>query len=186
MKVQAAVRQIVSTQREPERVFAEVRSMRELIAQEKGDEDPWDLKLARGGLTDLDFIAQGLVLAHAAAHPSFIGRATEETFMEASKVGLIDEDSARTLVEAHRLFHALFQWQRLTIEGRFDPASVPPAILKRLATVAGLPNPKVLLLHLKELRPLALQHALHRDSGPARDDSGNVLGRHFLAKHRGR
>ena len=41
-----------------------VRAMRELIAQEKGDDDPWDLKLARGGLTDLDFIAQGLVLAH--------------------------------------------------------------------------------------------------------------------------
>ena len=41
--------------------------MRELIAQEKGEEDPWDLKLARGGLTDLDFIAQALVLAHAGA-----------------------------------------------------------------------------------------------------------------------
>jgi [glutamine synthetase] adenylyltransferase / [glutamine synthetase]-adenylyl-L-tyrosine phosphorylase len=53
-------------------------------------------------------------------------------------------------VEAHRLFNAIFQWQRLTIEGRFDPASVSPAILKRLATVAGLPNPKVLLHHLRE------------------------------------
>ena len=53
-------------------------------------------------------------------------------------------------MEAHRLFNAVFQWQRLTIEGRFDPASVSPAILKRLATVAGLPNPKVLLHHLEE------------------------------------
>lgn len=150
MRVQAAVRQIVSTQRETAKVFAEVRSMRELIAQEKGDEDPWDLKLARGALTDLDFIAQGLVLAHGATHPSLVGRATEETFMEMSKDGLIDEDSARVLVEAHRLFNAIFQWQRLTIEGRFDPASVSPAILKRLATVAGLPNPKVLLHQLKE------------------------------------
>ena len=43
--------------------------MRELIAQEKGDDDPWDLKLARGGLTDLDFIAQALVLAHAHEAP---------------------------------------------------------------------------------------------------------------------
>ena len=149
-KVQAAVRDIVGTQRESAKVFAEVRSMRDLIAQEKGDEDPWDLKLARGGLTDLDFIAQGLVLAHGAAHPSLIGRAAEETFMEASRAGLIDENSARALVEAHRLFNAIFQWQRLTIEGRFDPATAPPAILRRLATVAGLPNPNVLLHHLKE------------------------------------
>jgi glutamate-ammonia-ligase adenylyltransferase len=54
------------------------------------------------------------------------------------------------LIEAHKLFNAIFQWQRLTIEGSFDPASVSPAIFKRLATVAGLPNPKVLLHHLKE------------------------------------
>ncbi len=149
-KVQAAVRQVVSIERDPANVFAEVRSMRELIAQEKGDEDPWDLKLARGALTDLDFIAQGLMLAHGAAHPSLIGRATEGTFLEASRAGLIDENSARVIVEAHRLFNAIFQWQRLTIEGRFDPASAPPAILRRLASVAGLPNPNVLLHHLKE------------------------------------
>jgi glutamate-ammonia-ligase adenylyltransferase len=148
--VEAAVRRIVGTARDPATVFAEVRSMRDLIAQEKGDDDPWDLKLARGGLTDLDFIAQALALAHGAAHPSLVGHASEETFAEASKVGLIGEEEARSLVEAHRLFNAIFQWQRLTIEGRFDPASVSPAILKRLATVAGLPNPKVLLHHLRE------------------------------------
>ncbi|UVF18216.1 bifunctional [glutamine synthetase] adenylyltransferase/[glutamine synthetase]-adenylyl-L-tyrosine phosphorylase [Microvirga terrae] len=149
-KVQAAVRRIVGDRREAAKVFAEVRSMRDLIAQEKGDDDPWDLKLVRGGLTDLDFIAQALVLAHGAAHPDLIGHASEETFAEASRVGLIDGEEARSLVEAHRLFHAIFQWQRLTIEGRFDPSSVSPAILKRLAAIAGLPNPKVLLHHLKE------------------------------------
>jgi [glutamine synthetase] adenylyltransferase / [glutamine synthetase]-adenylyl-L-tyrosine phosphorylase len=148
--VQAAVRQIVGTSREPADVFAEVRSMRDLIAQEKGDDDPWDLKLVRGGLTDLDFIAQGLVLAYGAAHPVLIGHTPEEIFAEARKVGLIDDEDARSLVEAHRLFHAVFQWQRLTIEGRFDPASVSPAIMKRLSTIAGLPNEKVLLHQLKE------------------------------------
>lgn len=148
--VQNAVREIVGTPRDPANVFAEVRSMRELIAQEKGDDDPWDLKLVRGGLTDFDFIAQALVLAHGADHPALLGHAPEETFMEVRKAGLIGEDAARELVETHRLFQAIFQWQRLTIEGRFDPASVSPAILKRLATVAGLPNPKVLLHELRE------------------------------------
>ncbi len=51
---------ILATPRDPAHVFKEVAAMRELIAQEKGDDDPWDLKLARGGLTDLDFIAQAL------------------------------------------------------------------------------------------------------------------------------
>jgi glutamate-ammonia-ligase adenylyltransferase len=149
-EVQDAVTRIVGAQRDRSYVFSEVRSMRELIAQEKGDGDPWDLKLARGGLTDLDFIAQGLVLAHAGGHSSLVGLPSEAVFAEARKAGLLGEDDAHALIEAHRLFNAIFQWQRLTIEGRFDPSAVSPAILKRLATVAGLPNPKVLLHHLKE------------------------------------
>ncbi|WP_457091853.1 bifunctional [glutamine synthetase] adenylyltransferase/[glutamine synthetase]-adenylyl-L-tyrosine phosphorylase [Microvirga sp. P5_D2] len=150
--VNEAVKEIVATKREWKHVASEVRSMRGLIAQEKGDDNPWDLKLAKGGLTDLDFIAQALVLAHSAQYLTLIGTAPEATFHEASKAGLIGEDDARTLIEAHRLFNAIFQWQRLTIEGDFDPASVPPAILKRLAVVAGLPDAKVLLNHLNATR----------------------------------
>ena len=116
------MREIVAAKREWKHVASEVRSMRGLIAQEKGDDNPWDLKLAKGGLTDLDFIAQALVLAHGAKHPTLIGLAPEAMFQEASKAGLIGEDDARTLIEAHRLFNAIFQWQRLTIEGDFDPA----------------------------------------------------------------
>lgn len=148
--VQKAIAQIVGAERDRAHVFSEVRSMRELIAQEKGDDDPWDLKLARGGLTDLDFIAQALILAHAKDHPALIGLAPEPAFGEASKSGLLDGDDARFLIEAHTLFSDLFQWQRLAIEGRFDPSTISPAILKRLATIAGLPNPSVLLHHLKE------------------------------------
>lgn len=149
-EVLEGIKGILTSPREPSKVHAEVHAMRELIAQEKGDGDPWDLKLARGGLTDLDFMAQALILAHAAAYPALVGLSSEETFAEAAARKLLGEDDARTLIETHNLFNALFQWQRLTIEGRFDPANVSPAILKRLAAVAGLPNPKVLLLHLKE------------------------------------
>ena len=73
---------------------------------------------------------------------------TEATFAAAREAGLLDEGDARLLVEAHRLFNEIFQWQRLTIEGRFDADAVPRAILKRLATVAGLPSAKALLGHL--------------------------------------
>ena len=40
--------------------------MRRAIALEKGEDDVWDLKLAAGGLVDIDFIAQYLQLVHAA------------------------------------------------------------------------------------------------------------------------
>lgn len=151
-QAEAAICAIVGAPREPKRVYKEVRAMRDLVAREKGDSDPWDMKLAAGALTDLDFIAQALVLAHAKDRPALIGLGTEAVFAEASAAGMLAEADARALAEAHRLFNDIFQWQRLTIEGRFDAAAVSPAILKRLSAAVGLPNPKVLESHLNENR----------------------------------
>jgi glutamate-ammonia-ligase adenylyltransferase len=152
VEVSNAVRRIVAASRDPQEVASAVRSMRALIAQEKGDQDPWDLKLAAGGLTDLDFLAQALVLGHAHHHTPLLGLSTEPTFGAAARAGLLDDDDAHTLETAHRLFNDVFQWQRLTIEGDFKAPEVPPAILQRLAAVPGLPNAKALLDHLGETR----------------------------------
>jgi [glutamine synthetase] adenylyltransferase / [glutamine synthetase]-adenylyl-L-tyrosine phosphorylase len=151
-EVTRAVGRIVASRRDPAHVAREVRTMRALIAQEKGDDDPWDLKLASGGLTDLDFLAQALVLGHAHRHGSLAGLSPEPTFGAAARAGLLGDEDAKTLETAHRLFNDVFQWQRLTIEGDFKAAEVPRAILQRLAAVPGLPNAKALLDHLGETR----------------------------------
>ena len=54
-EVAKAVREILLRKRDPERIAYEVRKMRALIAHEKGDRDPWDLKLVKGGLMDIEF-----------------------------------------------------------------------------------------------------------------------------------
>jgi glutamate-ammonia-ligase adenylyltransferase len=150
--VTKAIAQIVRSPRDPNHVFKEVRAMRDLIAQEKGDEDPWDLKLARGGLTDLDFIAQALVLAHPDRLTPMPGEPTRAVLERAGRSGLLPETDATALVDAARLMGDLFHWQRLMIEGRFDGAAVPAAILRRLAGVAGLPDGQMLLQTLADTR----------------------------------
>ena len=53
-------------------IASDVAEMRHAIAQEKGEDDVWDLKYAAGGMVDIDFIAQYLQLVHAAdnaGHP---------------------------------------------------------------------------------------------------------------------
>jgi [glutamine synthetase] adenylyltransferase / [glutamine synthetase]-adenylyl-L-tyrosine phosphorylase len=151
-EVADAIATTVRRPREPAKVAREVRAMRDLIAKEKGDQDPWDLKLAAGGLTDLDFLAQALVLAYAGRHASLNGLATGPLLREAAARGLISSSDGALLAEAHDLFASIHQWQRLAIAGPFDAATVAPAILKRLASVAGLPDAKVLLDHMNELR----------------------------------
>jgi glutamate-ammonia-ligase adenylyltransferase len=148
--VWSAIGEIIALPREPGKVAVQVRAMRDLVAQEKGDQDPWDVKLAAGGLTDIEFLAQAITLAHAAAHPRLIGLSTEATIAEAANTGLLDESDARTLVEAHALLNDTFHWQRLTIEGLFDAAAIPPAILRRLANALGRPDSPTLLEDLRE------------------------------------
>ncbi len=151
-EVSATLHQVMAQPRDRKSVFKDVRAMRSLIAKEKGDGDPWDLKLAAGGLTDLDFIAQAFTLAFSAQCPDLIGQRADRIYEAAARDGLMEEADAVFLTEAHRLFGDLLQWQRLTIEGHFNPKTVTPAIFRRLAAVAGLPNEKVLLAHLNDMR----------------------------------
>jgi glutamate-ammonia-ligase adenylyltransferase len=148
--VSQAIGEIIALPRNPEKVTAEVCAMRELIAREKGDQDPWDVKLAAGGLTDIDFVAQALTLSYASAHRSLIGIPSDGTIGEALQLNLLAEGDARVLAQSHTLLHDVFQWQRLTIEGRFDPAGVPPAILRRVANAVGRPDAAALLEDLRE------------------------------------
>lgn len=130
-----------------------VREMRALISAEKGETDGWDLKLARGGLFDLEFIAQYLVLAHAAEHPEFAQAVGTAQVLEiASALGLIPPQMAETLKTGYRLLSDVFQWQRLTVEGHFDAREVAAPVIARIAAAVGLPDGKVLELHLEETR----------------------------------
>ena len=75
--VAAAIRRILSRKRDPARLAADVGEMRRLVASEKGEDDAADLKNMRGGLVDIDFCAQFLILAHAARHPMLLAPSIE-------------------------------------------------------------------------------------------------------------
>jgi glutamate-ammonia-ligase adenylyltransferase len=91
--------------------------------------------------------------AVARAPPSgLVGLDTAAALAEAGRLRLLSPPDATALGEAHALLTDLLHWQRLTIEGRFDPAAVTPAILKRLAAVAGLPSAAALEERMAELR----------------------------------
>lgn len=133
-------------------VKTDARTMRDLIAQEKGDDDPWDLKLARGGLMDIEFIAQVLVLTGAPDHPTLAVTSTAEIIARARKAKLIEDNAGEVLENAYALMRDVFQWQRLTFGANFDPDQTGLALRTRLAQAAGLPDFKILASHLRETR----------------------------------
>ncbi|TCR64896.1 bifunctional [glutamine synthetase] adenylyltransferase/[glutamine synthetase]-adenylyl-L-tyrosine phosphorylase [Bosea sp. BK604] len=151
-RAEEAIRAILTRKRNPAKVAAAVSEMRALIAKEKGEADPWDLKLAAGGLTDLDFLAQFLILAHAGDEPQLLRRDTGSVLAAAGAAGLLSAGDAATLGEAHRLIGDVQLWQRFTVEDGFDVKTVPERVLRRIATAVGRPDAKVLQAELDETR----------------------------------
>src|SRR5208282_3657499 len=126
--------------RDPATIAREVTKMRALIAHEKGDRDLWDLKLVRGGLMDIEFVAQYLSLAFAHARPGILDVSTRRVIDKAGAAGLLSAGEVETLVEAHRLYTDATQFMRLAIAGPFDPARAAAGVKRRIAAATGFPD----------------------------------------------
>jgi [glutamine synthetase] adenylyltransferase / [glutamine synthetase]-adenylyl-L-tyrosine phosphorylase len=134
------VRQTLTRKRDSAKIAQETHAMRALIAREKGDSDPWDLKLAAGGLVDIEFVAQYLQLAFAHRQPAILDVSTRKVVEEAGRAGLITPEQAEVLIDAHRLYTDATQFMRLSISGPFDPARAAAGAKRRIAAAAGSPD----------------------------------------------
>jgi glutamate-ammonia-ligase adenylyltransferase len=151
-RVSKELTKLLTMRRDPKEVFRQAREMRGTIADVKGSDNPWDLKLAAGGIVDLDFLAQAFILAYAYKYPKLVGLGTEDVFSEAARLKLLGQEDANALILAGQTFNNLQQWQRTILSGAFDPKAVPDTITAQFANLCGLPNAKALLAHLKELQ----------------------------------
>ena len=93
--VETAIRDVLLKPRDRAKTAADVRDMRARIEKEKGTRDPWELKQVRGGLVDLEFIAQHLQLVHAAGHPRILSQNTVEALENLAQAGVLQPGGRR-------------------------------------------------------------------------------------------
>jgi [glutamine synthetase] adenylyltransferase / [glutamine synthetase]-adenylyl-L-tyrosine phosphorylase len=137
--VAGAIRDVLLKPRDPAKTAADVRAMRARIAKEKGTRDPWELKQVRGGLVDLEFIAQYLQLVHA-AHPHILSQNTVEALEKMAEAGILDPAARDVLLPAARLLNNLTQVLRLCLDDPFDPAKAPQGLRSLLARAGNAPG----------------------------------------------
>ncbi|WP_353146706.1 bifunctional [glutamate--ammonia ligase]-adenylyl-L-tyrosine phosphorylase/[glutamate--ammonia-ligase] adenylyltransferase [Pollutimonas bauzanensis] len=96
--------QVLLLPRDPEAFKAEVRSMREKIATgHLNRTSDFDLKHDRGGMVDIEFITQYLVLCHSHQHPVLLGNLGNIALLRlAAEAGLIPADLAARVADAYR------------------------------------------------------------------------------------
>jgi glutamate-ammonia-ligase adenylyltransferase len=97
-------REVLAVPRERTAVLAEVSQMRQRwrAERDRSDATRFDLKQGQGGLLDIEFALQGLVLAHAAAHPQLLAQTANASLIEACRrVALLGDEQAATLARVH-------------------------------------------------------------------------------------
>jgi glutamate-ammonia-ligase adenylyltransferase len=130
-EVTRAVQRHVLKPRDHAVLLHDVVDMRGRIAKEFATENPWALKHVRGGVVDIDFIAQYLTLRYGHTHPEIWHRSSRRVFETAQKLNVLPEAEASALVAAKKYLSDLMSLLRLSA-----PSGVitddAPAGLKRL------------------------------------------------------
>ena len=116
-QVQDAIREALTTRRDPQALRRDVREMREKLASQHPARRRWDLKFAAGGLVDVEFANQYLQLREAPANPSVLETNTIASLKRLAGAGALNAGDAQSLIDAGNLQLTLLQVLRIALEG---------------------------------------------------------------------
>ncbi|WP_436640069.1 bifunctional [glutamine synthetase] adenylyltransferase/[glutamine synthetase]-adenylyl-L-tyrosine phosphorylase [Microbaculum sp. FT89] len=134
------VGKVLTAKRGMKDLRADIVDMRDRIQKEKGSDDAWEIKTVRGGLIDVEFIAQFLQLAYGHKHPEILSQNTAAALAAARQAGVLKKGDAAVLEPACQLYHAVTQILRLCLTGPFDPAQTPRGLSRLLCNAADVPD----------------------------------------------
>jgi [glutamine synthetase] adenylyltransferase / [glutamine synthetase]-adenylyl-L-tyrosine phosphorylase len=120
-RFEAIRREILTLPRDLSKLREEVVAMRQkmLAGLARQDENDFDLKHDPGGIVDVEFIVQYLILGHAHRYPQLCGNLGNIALLKmAAELGLIPSEEAEPVREAYRHYRRLQHAKRLNDEQR--------------------------------------------------------------------
>lgn len=148
-RIQEVVRSVVLQPRELPQVFEEVGQMRLRIYNEKKPpKGTLDLKQSLGGVVDIEFLVQALILTYGAKHPEILQQHCGRALHALDKAGLLPEQAGNTLQEAYN-FYRLVE-NRLRLLHNRSENRIPNQMIEqnRLARLCQLNSGVELIDHL--------------------------------------
>jgi glutamate-ammonia-ligase adenylyltransferase len=136
-RVSAAIRAALTRPRDAARVRADAAALRGRIARELPPFGPLDVKYREGGLLELEFIAQVLQLAHAAARPSVLATGTTAALSRLAEAGLLGTAEHAALARASHLYRTVQGLLRLTVGKPRAETDLPEPVAAAIAHAAG-------------------------------------------------
>jgi len=136
-RISETLEAVLRMPRDPQRLVSDIATMRRRIAEENPRPSPWDLKNRRGGLIDLEFFVQYLILREAASFPEILHRGTAQALVALSEVGTLAVQAQRELVAAERLLRDVQAVLVLVSDNMPGAATLPEPDAATLARCVG-------------------------------------------------
>jgi glutamate-ammonia-ligase adenylyltransferase len=129
-RVAEAIDAVLTVERAPEQVLADVRDMRRRLAEAKTAQaaDPWEVKLGPGRMMDIELLAQTGALLNGLTRLSRPRRMLSRL----GRIGWLTGPEADALEGAHSAFTATQQILRLASDRTRDPAEMGPGLVALL------------------------------------------------------
>lgn len=143
-KVEAAIRAALLRADAADKAIPDAVAMRARMLRDLPPEGPWDVKLGRGGLVEVEFVAQTLQLVHARKHPGVLATTTRLAIARLAGAGILPQEDATALIRAEHLWRTISGLLRLTV-GRWKedrlPESVAAALINACRRAGGADAP---------------------------------------------
>ena len=144
----AVIRDVLTQRRDRSQLVTDVADMRERMDAEYHTESLWDVKYLRGGLVDIEFMAQYKQLLHAHDHPEILSTNTAEALAACRDAGLIDAASANELLGALSLWQTVQSRLRLTLSkpvAALGGEDAPETLRRAVKGIEGLAFPQLVV-----------------------------------------
>jgi glutamate-ammonia-ligase adenylyltransferase len=135
-QLQQTICRALTDKRDADRLVIDVADMRHRIDKEHNAPSLWDIKHRRGGLVDLEFIAQYLQLRHASTNSSVLSARTDDALKQLAEAGHLEEQTTDELSSALALWQRLQAMLRLTLAENPDVEAAPRGLRRVLVRTA--------------------------------------------------
>ncbi len=138
-QLESAITQALTKPRDHVATRKDVSDMRKLMLEQQRPSSLWDIKRNRGGLVEIEFIAQYLQLITAPQTPEVLRTNTQAAIAALRANSALPAVDADVLMNASQLYHRLTHLLRLCLDNDYDAKSALPGLNKALTQAAGLP-----------------------------------------------
>jgi len=151
------------------KITADVTDMRQRMARERPSRSKWDLKLAPGGLVDIEFVIQHAILTSAADVPGAVIPTSMDAVQAIAAAGRLSPDDAAVLIEGLSFELNLQQALRIAAGDGFEPEKASAGLKSWLANHLAMKEfsdlearldaiqSAVAALRMRKLRPLTTE-----------------------------